>query len=73
MLKKELKEKALYSRLNKTFMDKYGDYEMSAGWYENPANNVWKFDIAEINKTVTLVCDKITGDVTIIEKNMEEE
>ena len=58
---KTLTEKQLHSRLNKYYKRHYGESDLDE-WYVNPADNIWKF--VRDNKTITLVCDKYTGEVT---------
>lgn len=48
-----------YAAQLKRYFDKhYGEYEYSAAWYVNPAPNMWKFEILELNRIVTLICDE---------------
>ena len=58
---KTLTEKQLFSRLNKYYKKHYGEFDTDE-WYVNPADNVWKFK--RDNKTIILVCDMKTGEVT---------
>ena len=56
-------EKALYNRLNKYFLSHYGEYENTANWYPDNSDNIWRFDIDELQITVTLICNNDTGHI----------
>lgn len=58
---KALTEKQMHTRLDKYYKKHYGERDTDA-WYVNPSPNKWKFD--RDNKTVILVCDEQTGEVT---------
>lgn len=58
---KILTEKQLHNRLNKYYKEHYGELDTDE-WYVNPSINVWKFN--RDNKTIILVCDMKTGEVT---------
>ena len=58
---KVLTEKQMQTRLNKYYKKHYGERDTDA-WYVNPAPNKWKFD--RDDKTIILVCDEQTGEVT---------
>lgn len=58
---KVLTEKQMQTRLNKYYKKHYGELDTDA-WYVNPASNKWKFD--RDDKTIILVCDEQTGEVT---------
>lgn len=58
---KSLTEKQLQTRLNKYYKKHYGELDTDE-WYVNPADNVWKF--VRDGKTIILVCDMQTGEVT---------
>lgn len=57
---KELTEKQLHSRLEKYYKKHFGERDTDE-WYVNPAPNKWKF--VRDKKTISLVCDKETGEV----------
>lgn len=65
---KALGERALYNRLNKYFMEHYGQYEMSVRWHSDDTISKWTCDIKELGITVCLRCDIITGIVTETKK-----
>lgn len=46
-------------RLRNYFMEHYGHHEEAddIGWFNNPAPNVWKFDVPYLRMLVVLVCD----------------
>lgn len=58
---KALTEKQMQTRLNKYYKRHYGELDTDE-WYVNPADNVWKFE--RDGKTIILVCDEQTGEVT---------
>ena len=58
---KKLTEKQMHTRLNNYYKEHYGENDYDE-WYVNPADNVWKFK--RDNKTIILVCDVHTGEVT---------
>lgn len=58
---KPLTEKQLHSRLNKYYKKHYGERDTDE-YYVNPADNMWKF--VRDGKTIILICDKETGEVT---------
>lgn len=58
---KVLTEKQLHNRLDKYYKKHYGELDTDE-WYVNPAPNKWKFD--RDDKTIILVCDEQTGEVT---------
>ena len=45
------------ARLSLYFERTFGAYEETAEWHINPAPNKWKFNIPELEFTVTLTCD----------------
>ncbi len=58
---KTLTEKQLHTRLDKYYKKHYGELDTDE-WYVNPEVNVWKFE--RNKKTIILVCDMQTGEVT---------
>ena len=60
-MEKNLTEKQLHSCLNKYYKKHYGELDTDE-WFVNPADNIWKF--IRDGKTITLVCDMYTGEVT---------
>lgn len=50
-------------RLSKHFQEKYGDMEETVGFYVNPADNKWLFEIPEQGISVLLICHE-DGTVT---------
>lgn len=44
-------------RLDKYFMDRYGEYEFDARFFNNPDINQWVFDIPDLKIRVELTCD----------------
>ena len=60
-MEKFLTEKQLHSRLNKYYKKHYGELDTDE-WFVNPADNIWKF--VRNRKTIILVCDMQTGEVT---------
>lgn len=58
---KKLTEKQLFNRLNKYYKKYYGELDTDE-WYINPKENIWKFE--RNGKTITLVCDIYTGEIT---------
>ena len=50
--------KQYYRYLQKYFKEHYGKYNKSAEWHVNPADNIWKFYIPELELEVKLVCDE---------------
>ena len=58
---KVLTEKQLHNRLDKYYKKHYGELDTDE-WYVNPEVNVWKFE--RDGKTIILVCDEQTGEVT---------
>lgn len=56
-----LTEKGLQSRLNRYYKRVYGERDTDE-WAVNPAVNVWKFE--REGKTIILVCDIVTGEIT---------
>ena len=58
---KVLTEKQMHNRLDKYYKKHYGELDTDE-WYVNPEVNVWKFE--RDGKTIILVCDEQTGDVT---------
>ena len=50
-------EKWYEVRLAYYFEREFGAYEKTAEWYNNPAPNKWKFNIPELELTITLTCD----------------
>lgn len=70
-MNKTLGTKAIENRLNKYFMDNYGEYEETSEWYVNPSDNQMKCDIEELNITLVLTCDKATGKVTESRTNIK--
>ena len=58
---KDLTEKQLHTRLDKYYKKHFGERDTDE-WYVNPADNEWKFE--RDGKTIILVCDKQTGEVT---------
>ena len=57
---KTLTEKQMHTRLNKYYKKHFGERDTDE-WYVNPAQNRWKF--IRDGKTISLVCDKETGEV----------
>lgn len=64
---KRLSNKVIDSKLKKAFDKHFGEYECSAEWYNNPSDNVWKFDIPELRKQILIICDEYTGGIEIKE------
>lgn len=60
-MKKSLTEKQLHNKLNKYYKEHYGEKDTDE-WYVNPSDNIWKF--IRNNKTIILICNKETGEVT---------
>lgn len=58
---KALTEKQMHTRLDKYYKKHFEKRDTDA-WYVNPAPNTWKFD--RDNKTIILVCNEQTGEVT---------
>lgn len=58
---KALTEKQMHTRLDKYYKKHFGERDTDE-WYVNPADNVWKFE--RDGKTIILVCDMQTGEVT---------
>ncbi len=58
---KALTEKQMHTRLNKYYLKHYGERD-DDNWYVNPADNEWLF--IRDGKTINLVCDRETGEVT---------
>ena len=50
--------KQYHRYLQKYFKEHYGKYNKSAEWHVNPADNIWKFYIPELELEVKLVCDE---------------
>lgn len=60
-MKKSLTERQLHNKLNKYYKKHYGELDTDE-WYVNPSDNIWKFE--RNDKTIILVCDVNTGEVT---------
>ena len=60
-MKKSLTERQLHNKLNKYYKKHYGELDTDE-WYVNPSDNIWKFE--RNDKTIILVCDINTGEVT---------
>lgn len=58
-------ERWYQKRLSNFFMKHYGHHEEAhdIGYYNNPAPNVWKFEVPYLRTLVVLVCDD-EGNVT---------
>lgn len=57
---KALTEKQMHNRLNKYYLEHYGEDD-NDGFYVNPAPNKWKFE--RNGKIIILVCDMCSGKV----------
>ena len=57
---KKLTEKQLHNRLNKYYKKHFGECDTDE-WFNNPAENKWKFMRGE--KVIVLTCDVYTGEV----------
>lgn len=66
----KLSSKAINIRLEKAFMSNYKEHEWNAEWYNNTSENSWRFDIPELKKQITLICNEYTGSVEIKESEM---
>ena len=64
---KALTEKQLHNRLNKYYIENYGDNYRDE-WYINPKDNIWKF--VRNNTTITLECDIYSGKITAKEEKI---
>lgn len=58
---KTLTEKQMHTRLDKYYKKHFGERDTDE-WYVNPDVNAWKFE--RDGKTIILVCDMQTGEVT---------
>ena len=58
---KTLTEKQMHTRLDKYYKKHFGERDTDE-WYVNPDVNTWKFE--RDGKTIILVCDMQTGEVT---------
>ncbi len=58
---KTLTEKQMHTRLDKYYKKHFGERDTDE-WAVNPALNIWKF--IRDGKTIILVCDMQTGEVT---------
>lgn len=58
---KTLTEKQMHTRLDKYYKKHFGERDTDE-WAVNPAPNIWKF--IRDGKTIILVCDMQTGEVT---------
>lgn len=56
-------EKWYQRRLAKYFTDHYKQYEDTAEFWNDPAENQWLFDIPELGVKIELTCDD-NGNVT---------
>lgn len=70
-MKKTLGEKAIANRLNKYFSENYSEYNDTVEWYVNPNENQWKGDIKELNLSIVLTCDVVTGKVSETRTNLK--
>ena len=50
------KQRWYSSRIAKYFEEHYGQYEDTAEFFPDPADNQWLFDIPELNVRVELTC-----------------
>jgi len=57
---KMLSEKQLHNRLNKYYLENFGERDTDE-WYGNLAPNIWKFE--RDGRTVHLICDLYTGKI----------
>lgn len=58
---KTLTEKQMHTRLDKYYKRHFGERDTDE-WANNPSDNEWLF--IRDGKTIRLICDKITGNVT---------
>lgn len=53
--------KQIETRLSRYYKKHFGECDTDE-WYVNPAPNKWKFERG--GKTITIVCDTLTGEVS---------
>ena len=70
---KKLSENQIQNRLQKYFDANYSEYSDTAQYHTDPQNNMWLYDIEELGKSITLICDENTGTVTETQKELTQE